>query len=144
EEIAASRQERISERENEAKIRILDRTIDYISRWNHPDFSSSRATMKKALLESNKQNSKLATYLDQHPDQAQDVVSVLNFLEELSFLTHEGDLDKEKLATFYRGIFDMVYSEFFQFIQSRREEKNREKLYEHFEKLHQEWQVNGR
>ncbi|NEQ98134.1 MAG: DUF4760 domain-containing protein [Cyanothece sp. SIO2G6] len=142
-EIIASRQERNLDRDNEQRVRVLDRTINYIARWNHPDFASSRATMKKVLLDSNKQNIKLATYLDAHPEEAQAVVSILNFLEELSFLTHEKDLDKDKLASFYRAIFDMVYSDFFQYIQARREEKNRDKLYEHFEKLHQEWQING-
>ncbi|MEB3232245.1 MAG: DUF4760 domain-containing protein [Leptolyngbyaceae bacterium] len=143
EEIMISRQERNVDRENEKRVRVLERTINYIARWNHPDFASSRAMMKKVLVESNKQNIKLATYLEAHPEEAQAVVSILNFLEELSFLTHEKDLDKDKLASFYRAIFDMVYSDFFQYIQARREDKNRDKLYEHFEKLHQEWQING-
>ncbi|MGK7889165.1 MAG: DUF4760 domain-containing protein [Leptolyngbyaceae cyanobacterium] len=143
EEIIASRRERNDDRENEKRVRVLERTIHYIARWNHPDFASSRATMKKVLLEANKQNMRLATYLDAHPEEAQAVVSILNFLEELSFLTHDGDLDKAKLASFYQAIFAMVYSESFQFIQARREETNREKLYEHFEKLHQEWQIHG-
>jgi len=102
--------------------------------------------MKQVLQEAKKNKIRLFKYLRDNNKykEEQNIYSVLNFLEKMAFFAIEGDLDKDKLETYYRDIFEDFYKDFHGFMIDRREEKNHKKLYEYFEKLHQTWQVNGR
>lgn len=122
----------------------INRTIDYISRWNHPDYSTMRATIRNVLkeLESNRSKT-LVGYLKENSEEEQDIVTILNFLEEVSCLIRDEIIDKDTMEKFYRGIIIRVYKQLSRYIESSRDERDNPKLYEHLEWLSIEWKRNG-
>lgn len=124
----------------------IERTIDYISRWDDPDIAAKLIRIKQVLSEASTADVRISKYLkDKNKEQElQDIVGILNLLEKIAFFVYEGDIHKEKLAAYYRDIFYAFYDEFHQFIQDRREEKGQENLYSYFEVLHHEWHANGK
>lgn len=146
EDRALEERKRREDRAIEAKNRVLERTKQYISGWNHSSLTAKKATIKIIIAEAKSENMRILRYLNHSSKskQTQDIVDVLNFLEEVSYFALEGDLDKAKLATYYRDIFDVFYDELYQFIQDRREERSQKNLYKCFETLHHEWHVNNR
>ena len=133
---------RLQEREVRVKKeeKKLDRAIDYIGRWNHPDYAHIKATITEITKGiENQEHTSISDYLKNEPLKTQEVVSILNFLEELSFLVYEGILDKKMIYVFYRGIIVRCYEVLVPFLIYRRNEMSNKKLYEQFEKLYFEW-----
>lgn len=120
----------------------LNRTISYISRWNSPEYSAIRSTIGKTLKEID--NNELVRHLKANPKESQDFVTILNFLEEVSYLICKGFVEEKILKEFYHGIIRTTYLKLFLFIDSRRREADNEKLYVYLETLYDAWKTNGK
>ena len=122
------------------KDKIIDRTIDYIGRWNHPDYAHIKATVNEILTSiDDQEHTSVIDYLKDKPLKTQEVTSILNFLEELSFLIYEDIIDKQMAYIFYRGIIIRCYEVLVPHIMDRRNKVNNKKIYEQLEKLYFEW-----
>ena len=142
-DFVASRKIQSSEILVSREEKILDRTIAYISRWNCPEYGHFRATIKEIIgeLEANK-ISNLKDHLEENREKAQDIITILNFLEELAFLIDEGLIHEERARKYFRGIVIQTYTKLSSVIHVRKQATN-ERAYEYLCNLYNKWDSNG-
>ena len=119
-----------------------DRTLKYIERWNNPDFD------KKAVLALFRETKELgptekqkiiSDKLENDDELRSELISILNFLEEMSLSIHENLTDERVLRNFFRGIvFDYVET-FRCWIKARRERVDNSNLYKQLMDLYERW-----
>ncbi|BAY80567.1 hypothetical protein NIES267_00240 [Calothrix parasitica NIES-267] len=133
-------------RDIEEKDRKIDRTFNYIMRWNDLEY----ARIKKSVAQIHdeitngfstplEKEDKLKKYLEDNPLKEQDITNILNFLEAMSICIKKEIVNEDLLHEFYRFIVIRYWETFESIVIYRRKKMDNPKIYEGLELLAQKW-----
>lgn len=125
----------------------IDRSVSYVQRWNSPSFSKQEVLRLVRGCMSQKHNMRenfISQSLENDDALKAELVSILNFLEEMSLLIHHKLVDESLLQDFFRGIVIVYVTTFYSWIQVRRKLASNDRLYERLTNLYESWCVNAR
>lgn len=123
----------------------IDRTIDYIARWNGPHYTTAKRIALEChdLIEGkspSEQEKVLTEYFDEKPSRRQEMADIFNFLEELSLAIKHDLIDPVLCREFFRGIVVNYCKTFDIFIIRRRKKNgNTDRLYRNLTDLAESW-----
>lgn len=125
---------------------ITDKTMLYIQRWNDTSYIPLRATakrihedMKKQPLE--QQDGFLVEYFETHPEERQQVITILNFLTEMALCVEEELVDERLLRGFFESIVHDYCEDFHAFINQRRGNNHNRDRYRSLIRLSERWKT---
>ena len=115
-----------------------------IERWNAPDRTEARKTMNlisESLLDpdSLQRTSKGQPIPAEHLSARLNLVSSLNFYEELAIGVFDGTLDEDKAHTFFAPVIEQSYQSLLKWIENERAIDRCPAYYTEFEKLAVRW-----
>ncbi len=119
--------------EGEIEVNIDPRTMvtmQYVNRWNSPDILESRKLLSHITKEK----------LISDKESRSAVISILNFLEELSIAINRSIADEELAKEFFQSIFVKMNAMFQSFIYERRNRSNSRDVYINFEGTAKKWE----
>lgn len=129
-----------------ANSQMTDRTLSYLHRWNDPQYiplrEASRKIFEQMRLEPpDQQDTFLKDYLEAHPEEKQKVITILNFLTEMSLCIEEEMVDENFLKKYFQVIVQDYCEDFHAFINQRRGNKHNKDVYKALIDLHERWKV---
>ena len=125
----------------------IDRTISYIRRWNEPSFYETRMKFREImeeLIQASEQphgRDRLALIndvIENGGNSKYDVISVLNFWEEMAIMVNRGIIDEEILKEAYKTLIIKSYSNLEPWIRELRTKRG-ERLLRDLSKLYDRW-----
>lgn len=128
------------------ETRRSDRTLEYIARWNSPDFDSFKeiaVEMRKIINnypDETKHPEIVLKALHQSQDLELKVSNILNFFEELALVVKKDLVDKDMIQDFFEYIFARYAALFKNYIEEDRKKRKYNELYINFTELNQQWQ----
>lgn len=128
------------------ETRRMDRTLEYIARWNSPNFDSFKeiaVEMRKIINnypDEVKHSDIVLKALRQSEDLELKVSNILNFFEELALAVEKGLVDQDMIKEFFEYIFLRCATLFKDYIEDERIKRQYNKLYIEFTNLNETWQ----
>ncbi len=125
----------------------MSRTITYTARWNDPQFFYAKKDFRgimEDLLQRKEQDPQkdrlvlINELISEEPDREQNLISVLNFLEELAILINRDVVDEEILDEFYHTVVVKCYSNLEPWIRELRSKRG-ERIFGDLIKLYERW-----
>lgn len=121
----------------------LDRTINYIARWNSNEISESRKNvlilMRKLKSVSGSDYHLILDSLDEEADIREDLTLILNFFEEMSIGVELGMLNEDLLRRFYKSIIFDFYIILSPYIETHRQALRNPNIFSSFTYLARKW-----
>jgi hypothetical protein len=114
-----------------------------IERWTSPDMVPMRAVLMD-ILEKRLDPSTLVRANKDLYDKRNSVVSILNFLEEVSIAVHRKAASEGRLRDFYGAIVRNSHDQLMVWIDTERDLDGNDKYYIEFEKLAIRWKLANR
>jgi hypothetical protein len=136
----------VNQRDELLDAERVNKAFSYIHRWNATPFDDRkhfRALMSKIRHFSPPEITK---QLDADQADRAIVVDVMNFFEEMSIAINEGLADEETLVKFFRGMLELYYQRFSDWIEMLRIDGGghpRPRVYIQVEAVVKRWQLRG-
>ncbi|MFN6537937.1 MAG: DUF4760 domain-containing protein [Nostoc sp. EkiNYC01] len=126
------------------KSKKQDKAMMYISAWTSPQFAIVRKSLRqirdliKAIPEDN-QSQVINEELNKKPDLGEDIVTVLNFLEEIAVGIDNDLIDEDIIYQYFQIIVQRVCRVFRIWVEEQRRQRGN-KLYSSLFELNNRWQ----
>lgn len=124
-----------------------DRSLQYISVWTSSSFASVRKSVRQvrdAIQEEPDQNRHaevIKLLLNKNHDLEEDIITIMNFLEEISLSIQTGLVDEVILEDYFKVIVRRFCSVFSLWIAEQRRQRGNE-LYRCLTRLNEKWNPN--
>ena len=118
----------------------MQAALDFVHRWNDPQFFHTRKNAGPALLQFKElPEERKKTFVRENREIANDIVDMLNVLEALSIAIQKDLVDEEFARLFFRGIVVGFWQNGQGFIETRRAERGNPRLFTELQKLFVQW-----
>jgi hypothetical protein len=138
------------------KARKYDRALAFIATWNSPYYSGLRGSALRPLGEeikglgaSAQRNTAVDKYFVDHPDVEEQVITILNFMEEICLGVKADLVDEDILYAYFGYIVCRLHTVLKAWIETRRTDKMNidprgSQLFIGFTSLASEWELKNR
>jgi hypothetical protein len=126
--------------------KMIDRTSLYFHRWNDPQYIPLREASSK-IFEQMRQHPPeekdtfLIEYFEAHPEEKQKVITILNFLTEMSLYIEKGYVDEDFLKSYFQLIVEDYCEEFHALINQRRGYRHNKDIYKRLIDINERWKL---
>jgi hypothetical protein len=123
----------VLEQDNARKKKQL--AFEYAARWNDPSMFHVRDVVRE-LFGADHRSPEFARKVQ---DNETNVITFLNFLEEVSYVLEKTDADQQILKELYIGVFCVAWSKLQHWITEFRRVRQRPRMWIGFEELARKW-----
>lgn len=124
------------------KASKIDRTLSYINRWNNPSFNKQKIIKLMRQVKKTPQE-KLDNFVQEQLENdilKSELVTILNFFEEMSMVINQNLVEESILKDFFRGIINDYFSIFEAWILNRSNGNGNSNKYKELKALRSKWE----
>lgn len=109
-------------------------------RWTDPSMNSARRTCREIANMRRKSGDEIRSSISD-PNQIDDVIHMLNYLEEVSLGVRKKIVDEEMVKEFFQEIFEQIWKTLELWILDYRKERIAPRMWVDFEGLNKKWNI---